>query len=687
MSEELLQYFRSCPPEILLSYRKKYLDGDTDLDTGDKIAAGMASIFSDRKQVRAILKKLNSAHHLALIALIQTGGVAGGTWLLQEMVLAHGKSEDTWADVLHDLGRRLLLFGNSHQAPPLFYIIPGPLLRTIAGHFTKRLRLPHAEDEGIRLSKDTNYNFPVGYSLTSLLTYLDQHRARVTQKDEIFKKNLEEALEFFSNLWGHTDTEKVMDWHLELLRMLGLTHNHDGHLVPHRDTVARWLEMGPEQRRNLFLECFHQREPLLPWLLQALESAPENVWVPVEPLNVMYRRRYMGSVFHKRFVRQSYYLPPSGFYNLNPPLEFVQIAGLVERGLGPDGAMLRLSRTGRDFLTGEPLGETSPGVNVKFLLQPSFEVLAPAGLPLSDLYRLGEMCQFVACDRMNRYLLTAETVLAAMDGGMRRSEVLKFLREGASHGMPQNVDSTVDEWIGNHGEVEFHDALMVTVQPDKEDELIESLKEAACTYRRMGPGVFAMGRESRVALVERLVENGLNPTAWVREYGRAGAGEDALDELLRDQAERTEEDASLESGPDEADFPARQLIVLQLPNADEVSADDSLEMFMAVNGDGHRIAGLGNDLGRKPGAAGSGDLLKLSPVKTLDLIRAAINRGHEIEILYRHTGESTGTSLTRVSPKQVHANGGVTSFDGFDHRREADCTYVVKRIQGIRLVR
>ena len=44
-------------------------------------------------------------------------------------------------------------------------------------------------------------------------------------------------------------------------------------------------------------------------------------------------------------------------------------------------------------------------------------------------------------------------------------------------------------------------------------------------------------------------------------------------------------------------------------------------------------------------------------------------------------------SLTRVTPKQVSGNGGVSSFNGHDHRRAADGSFVVKRIQGIRLVR
>lgn len=691
MKAELEHYFRSCPSEMLFSYRKRYLGDDSKAKTAAQIVNALSEQFADRQQMRAVLKTLDGSHHMALIALSQAGGIAGGTWLLQELVLSHGGSEDRWAGVLHELGRKLLVFGNSRQAPPLFYVIPRPLMDAVGQNFQQRLSLPRASGEGVRLSKDTNFNFPVGYSLVSFLTYLEQHRVRITQKGEIFKKNLEEILDFFENLWGRTDSEKVLQWHLEMLDLLGMTRTSKGHLVPHAAAVGEWLDLGPGQRRDLFDAVFVRQAPLLMWLLRNLGGVPEGEWVPLDPLNVMFRRRYMGSVFHKRFILKTYYLPPSGFYNPNPPLEQLQIAGLVERGLGPEGSMVRISATGRAFLAGEPLGETAGDTPVPFHLQPDFEVMAPAGMPLPDLYRLGQMCKFFASDRMNHYMLTKDTVLSAMDSGWRRSEVIRFLRDNAAHGMPQNVDSTVDEWIGDHGEVEFHEALVVTVAPEKEKALRKAIDAVATRYRRMAPGVFAVARESHDALKQQLEEAGLLTVPWVREYAHGDALDETMERMMGRIAETGDGGVLSDISSAPMEFPAKQLVVLQPPNVagdDDEEATDSMEMFTALNGDGRPIAGLGSDLGRKPGAAGSGDLLKISPAKTLDLVRAAINRQHDIEILYRHqSADGGGLTLARVTPARVHDNGGVSCFDGFDHRRETDSSFIVKRIQGIRLVR
>ncbi len=691
MKAELENYFRSCSTEMLASYRRRYLGEDTRARSSSKVVHAMVDTFADRKQMRGVLKTLKGSHHMALIALIQAGGIAGGTWLLQELVLAHGGSEDRWAGVLHELGRKLLVFGNSRQAPPLYYIMPRPLMDAVAQNFQRRLALPRTPDEGVRLSKDTNFNFPVGYSLVSLLTYLEQHNVRVTQKGEIFKKNLEEILDFFENLWGRTDSEKVLQWHLEMLDLLGLTRTAGGHLACRDDALADWLDLDAGQRRDLFAAVFVRQAPLLMWMLRNLGEVPDKEWVPLEPLSLMFRRRYMGSVFHRRFILKTYYLPPSGFYNPNPPLEPLQIAGLVERGLGPDGSMVRISETGRAFLDGEPLGETAGDAPVPMYLQPDFEVLAPAGMALPDLYHLGQMARFLSCDRVNHYLLTRETVLRAMDSGWRRSEVIRFLRNQSAHGMPQNVDSTVDEWIGEHGEVEFHDALVVTVAAEKEEALRAAIEGVETRFRRMAPGVFAVSRECLEELREALIAGGLEAVPWVRAYAHGGAHRETMERLMGRIAETGDGGVLSDIGADPVEYPAKQLVVLQPPNAgdeDEDEATDSMEMYTALNGDGRPIAGLGSDLGRKPGAAGSGDLLKLSPAKTLDLVRAAINRDHDIEILYRHqSGDGGGLALARVSPREIHDNGGVASFDGFDHRRETDTSFIVKRIQGIRLVR
>jgi len=353
---------------------------------------------------------------------------------------------------------------------------------------------------------------------------------------------------------------------------------------------------------------------------------------------------------------------------------------------------VRLSETGRRFLEGAPLGESEVAEGMRFYTQPNFEVLAPAGLPLPVVFRVGQIAEFTSVDRMNTYTLTRESVRDALDRGWRRDELLDFLGGDSAMGLPQNVRSTVEDWMGNHGEVEFHDALVLTVRADREAEVVDILRKRRSLAVRLGPGVYAVPREDRDAVLKLLRNKGYEPSPWLRRYDReAPAGEAPT--RLRELLARVEGGVvqGTEPGADAMEYPVRQLVVLQPPSAETTAPEEQQQGTVALNGDGRAIASMVNDLCRKPGAAGSGDLLKLSPGKTSDLLRAAISRGHDVEILYRTPAEEsvTGstTGLLRVSPKALTQSQGVACLQAFDHKRAQESLFIIKKIQGIRLSR
>ena len=107
---ELPTFFLNLPKAVLLRYAQLYLreDGDEESYNGDKLSAKetsscaerLAALYSDRHWVRSRLREMPRTQHVALIALLQSNNVAGGTWLLQELTQSHGMSEDLWAEVI-----------------------------------------------------------------------------------------------------------------------------------------------------------------------------------------------------------------------------------------------------------------------------------------------------------------------------------------------------------------------------------------------------------------------------------------------------------------------------------------------------------------------------------------------------------------------------------------------------------
>jgi len=689
---DLHVFFRGLPHAILAQYRELHLvaeaDGDAALKSAilgisdtevDVLVERLVVCFSDRKWIRGKLKEMPRTHHIALIALLQSEGIAGGTWLLQELTVSHGMSEDMWAEVLHSLGGDLWVFGNSRQSPPLFYVIPDAIAGELRHQFRSRLQLVGIEDDEITLSRKTNYRHPVGFSVVSFLAYVRQHAIRVTRKEEIFKKHHDELLSFFSNLWGGAD-EKVLDWHLSVARELGLVREREGHLVVDDLALSEFLHMSARQRRDLYMAFFRRQERLLIWLMETLGEMEPEVWIQLKKLRALYRRRYMGTVFHRRYICKSYYLPPSGFYDPNPPLQVLQLAGLVESGLGPKGSYIRLSRAGRIFVAGEQLEQLEANTKVKFLLQPTFEILAPVGLPLQTLWLLSEVAELKAVDRASTYVLTRESVRKALDEGWRCERLIRFLAEGSQVGVPQNVKKTIRNWAGKHGAVEFHDALLITADVKRAPKLQKLLKAEDIPFDLLAEGIFAVPREERARLLDLFVDNNMDPSPKVRTYDLADDPKLRRGHLHAMLDEQDFDDES--SVDDDSDFPSKSLVMLGAPTAEGGKEAMAQRGFRSGRTGANSV---GADLSLKPAAAGAGDLLKLSPAKTISVIRAAIRLNLDIEVLYPSTGDDDPGGLSRVTPSGVQEAGGASFFDGHNHRLEQDLQFQIKRIQGIRL--
>jgi hypothetical protein len=380
-------------------------------------------------------------------------------------------------------------------------------------------------------------------------------------------------------------------------------------------------------------------------------------------------------------VRKSYYLPPSGFYDPTPPLEVLQLAGLLESGLGAHGPFARLSEAGRAFVSAQGLEGMESSSDVGFLLQPTFEILAPVGLPLPALWRLGAVAQLKRADRASTYVLTRESIRHALDEGWRADEVCSFLKSGSHVGLPQNVESTLRDWVGRHGEVEFHDALVVTARADREDDVAEILAKGEAPFEKLGPGVFAVPREARPEILAALQKKGLEPAPRVRTHD-AAADPATRKGQLHSILEGGEPGGEQPDEEESAVFPTKSLVMLGAPSAE--GGREAMEQRGFRSG---RLGAnaVGADLSLKPAAAGAGDLLKLSPAKTISVVKAAIRLHLDLEVLYPAVDEDDPGGLCRVTPRQVEEAGGASWFSGRHHRLDRDIQFQIKRIQGIRL--
>lgn len=685
---ELSIFFQNLPKEILLRYGELYLRDEDDEQSfqGSQLsdnelaacAEQLSELFSDRHWVRARLREMPRTQHVALIALMQSNAVAGGTWLLQELTQSHGMSEDMWAEVLHDLGTSLWVFGNSHQSPPLFYMIPPALAGELKQQFSKRLDLrASVVSEGVRPGKENSGSAPVGYSLIALLTYINHHKIRLTRQGEIFKKNQDELLVFFENLWADQKPEKLLNWFIDFVTEMGLARQRGGFLEIDELAVREFIAMSSLERRDLQMAYFVRKEPLLQWLMEMLSETGDQQWVSIKGLRTLYRRRYMGSVFHRRYVRKSYYLPPSGFYDPDPPLEILQLAGMLETGVDDTQSYLRLSPAGTSFMNDEESQHRDSTPNIQCIAQPTFQILAPIGVDLKTLWSLGELAQLESVDRASTYLLTRDSVRQALNSGWRVDSLMSFLGTASVVGLPQNVSLTIRDWLGSYGEVELHDSLIVTCAAERASAIATALGKLNFAWEALAPTVFAIPRERREEVLEAITTLGISTSQGVRRHDLADAPGN-----LRGHLHAALDD--FRTGPMEEDalFPSKSFVMLGAP-----SAEGGREVMASRGARSGRVGAnsVGADLSLTPAAAGVGDLLKLSPAKTISVVRAAIRLRLDLEVLYPSTDTEDPGGLARVTPLSVAEAGGSSFFSGHHHRLDKEVEFRINRINGIRL--
>jgi hypothetical protein len=274
-------------------------------------------------------------------------------------------------------------------------------------------------------------------------------------------------------------------------------------------------------------------------MLWAIQSAGGGAWVPERPLQALYRRWRRGEEWRERFHKASWASPRT------PPRESYTFTPLVNTG------MLELGQWGQEkFYRLTPRAERllHPAEDegfAQFYLTPSFEIMAPAGLAPLLFFRIGELAELTACDRANTYKITEVTIEQALAKGWRRDDVLEFLRENSQIGLPENVESTLRGWMGHHGDVEFHDVVLLTVHRSQIRRLESHRRLKPFLLHRFVPGMYAVDRARLAELHVVLGEVGFSPSSQMRKYPDDPQMLDARVRLLGmvSEARETREDA------------------------------------------------------------------------------------------------------------------------------------------------
>jgi hypothetical protein len=458
-------------------------------------------------RISGMLRKLHQRDRQALAILLQCGGLAHNEEFYGELIMSLGGNKNEWIRNLSTLSNKGLVATSEKKGGDFFFLLPGPLIPFLVEAMEEDLSMPTFAHEEMRVQGESTFTPSIEFSITTLSTYIDQHPPRLTQQRDIFKQHKEEIDTFFQQIW--TSSSELFHFHIDFLMRHGMVELRGDRIGLNTATMDEWLQLDRKDQRALILAELDKLLPLTEWLFWVLHSV-NGAWIPEKPLHSLYRRWRRGDNWRERYYSNDWKEKTSSrdVFGFSPLIT----TGFLELGEWGQEKFYRLSERSKGLLEDETEDFQ------QFYLTPSFDIIAPVGLSPKLFYRIGEVSELLSCDRTNTYKINEASIERALERGWRREELLDFLRTHSQIGIPENVEKTLRDWIGQHGDIEFHKVTLLTVHRSQVRKF-ESLRELKThLVHRFGPGMYAIDPSRISELKKRLTELGFSPSSAKHHY-------------------------------------------------------------------------------------------------------------------------------------------------------------------------
>ncbi len=651
--DDLVGWFQKLPEPILTALYKAMGGQMARGVDADRMIQLTVRALAQGNRLGGLLSQVHQRDRQALAALVQCGGLAHADEFHKELSLTLGGREHDWARTMQALSDRGLVCASSPvpaaTGDGFYYLVPEPLIDPLLAQLGAELELPTFQHEEIRVVDQRPFCPPIDFSLATLATWLDQRPPRLTQRQEVFKQHKDDLDRFFAQIWA-PDSE-VFNLHYDFLMLHGMIELRGDRIAVNRDVVEEWLQLEPEDQRDLVFRALDQRFPMAEWLLWAIHAGAGE-WIPEAPLQAIYRRWKRGEDWRERFHKDQY-LNTRGSDRENYAFTPLIACGMVELGVWGQQKFYRLSPRAKAML--EPSDDEGFS---KFYLTPSYEIMAPAGLAPMMLFRIGEIAELVGCDRANTYKITEVSIEQALTKGWRREELLDFLRDYSQIGLPENVENTLRGWMGQEGDVEFHEIMALTVHRSVVKRFEASRGVKSFVLHRFAPGLYAIDPAHLPEISAELERLGFNPAREVRRYpadGEAVGARERLHKLLAEARELRDD-----------------------PVARAHSADTQPDDLRPVPGS--------SAAQRTQARRGPQPVPRTTPGETRTAVERAIQQSFWLEVVYLSAKDQSRRELTLIPERIALNREGASVLVAFDTATGSKLSYPVEQIERIRSV-
>jgi hypothetical protein len=260
----------------------------------------------------------------------------------------------------------------------------------------------------------------------------------------------------------------------------------DGHLRLNQQRTAQWLELTPIdlklQLYHLWFMVHYPEQHLIRQLLVFLPMLPSIQWFSIDYLiRWIEDHEFNGDVWNE--MNQ---------HHMEVFLVAAQELGWVQLGRSIEGIKAVRSLIGIDQTVQYNSNE------VRWFVQPDFEIIVPLWVSYSDHYKFNTYATLISRNRMYTYQITKDSMFAAFQQGWTTDRVLQHLESLARYEVPECIQISMMEWDKQYRGVHLETVVIVRCETTAIAEEMMTIPEIAKILNeqsRLVPKIFLIPEE------------------------------------------------------------------------------------------------------------------------------------------------------------------------------------------------
>ena len=379
-------------------------------------------------------------------------------------------------------------------------------------------------------------------------------------------------------------------------------------------------------------------------------------------------------------------------------LEWIGLLRQYDGNNGAGGGLV-ITPAGRHVFGGQDWPDDQAW-STRFVVQPTFEIIAPRDLDLRIREKLERFADLEKVDLTLTYRVTRDTIYRAANTDMSGADVNTFLADHSEKDVPQNVAYSIQSWGDAYGQVYFMETFLLRTASAEIASHIKAHGELAPYIKgEVAPDALIVERKTYRELMDLLQKQGYMPRSGIVGPAEAATGPNAGDAVQR---ARSGNGNGLRSDPKEpreqSGQPGRSvhsdrsgLTDRSDPPADGAQPAPPESKRKPVLGFGDCLPGF--QLHRGSGGADrnaphieqAANLQYLSPGQTEELLEMAVKNNHRAVIEY-YLGNRSRSFQHRIKPIRIERTRGTPFIEA--HRiPEGDVhAFKIANIRAIRIV-